>query len=459
MPYIVIGNMAINPTRCNFIVIHDFFDVADATSLLFKNVTQVHNGCQVLCFNYPGQANTVWPRLSMAEKGRGAIEPALNNDWIADRLHELLQYVEAIGDLSLSNPFHLVGIGNGASIAGAFAQRWGEHSSYYNSFRSIVSVNGFLHPDPQLTAILHSSADLFENTTHSRPDIPVSFWSRFLFSEEYLTRVNPNLALNILTAVSNPITNDGRRKIARGAMQHRDIRGGLAPDLLERKVVATATASTVRDLLTLYPVKVPVVLLQSTENMLVNASNVDPFLAGRNTKHLWSHQLNVPSQATLNQAADVSAQWVGRLSSGPEDYQKYSILGKAGLRMILDTLGNSRGAFVMWTRTGHAVQQESKSTLLDLLDVLAYPSEDYVGYVGDKEPPVREQSTEERMRRAIDASTTTPIPVIDNSEVENVTSKMQIMFRLNPPPKRVIETGRTLRGTEEEGKEKLKKQL
>lgn len=34
---------------------------------------------------------------------------------------------------------------------------------------------------------------------------------------------------------------------------------------------------------------------------------------------------------------------------------------------------------------GHALQQENKTALLDLLDVLAYPHEDYVGYVGDKE--------------------------------------------------------------------------
>ena len=70
-----------------------------------------------------------------------------------------------------------------------------------------------------------------------RPDIPVSYWSRFVFSEDYLKKVNPNLALNIYTAVSNPITNEGRVKIAKGALAHRDLRGALAPDF-----VATSTA-------------------------------------------------------------------------------------------------------------------------------------------------------------------------------------------------------------------------
>jgi len=59
----------------------------------------------------------VWPRVSLAERDRGAVEPVLNNDWIADRLHELLQHAEEEGDILLSCPFHLVGIGNGACIA------------------------------------------------------------------------------------------------------------------------------------------------------------------------------------------------------------------------------------------------------------------------------------------------------------------------------------------------------
>ena len=258
MPFIILGDMSFKVVRCNFVVVHDFFDTADATSLLFKPVVQHHPGCQALCFNYPGQSNTVWPRLPAAERARGAREPVLNNDWVADRLHELLQYVEVNGDMMLSNPFHLVGMGNGACIAAAFAQRWGAHPSYAGSIRSVVGINGFLYPDPQLTAVLHSAAEMFENNTHSRPDIPVSFWSRFIFSEEYLARVSPNLALNIYTAVSNPITNEGRCKVARGAMQHRDLRGGMAPDLPQRTVVATATATAGArgGTLTLFPVQV-----------------------------------------------------------------------------------------------------------------------------------------------------------------------------------------------------------
>lgn len=39
-------------------------------------------------------------------------------------------------------------------------------------------------------------------------------------------------------------------------------------------------------------------------------------------------------------------------SLGPQDYQRFSMLGKAGLKMLIEVLGNSRGAFVMWTRSG-----------------------------------------------------------------------------------------------------------
>ena len=67
--------------------------------------------------------------------------------------------------------------------------------------------------------------------------------------------------------------------------------------------------------------------------------------------------------------------------------------------MLLDVLSNPRGAFVMWTRTGHAVQQESKSALLDLLDVLAYPSEVYVGSTAEKPPVIVSDTPSDRYRQ------------------------------------------------------------
>ena len=61
----------------------------------------------------------------------------------------------------LSSPFHLVGIGNGMAIASAFAARYGQLRQYRNSLRGLVSINGFTTPDSQLSAILHSSINVF----------------------------------------------------------------------------------------------------------------------------------------------------------------------------------------------------------------------------------------------------------------------------------------------------------
>jgi pimeloyl-ACP methyl ester carboxylesterase len=317
MAYIALGGISLESTRSNFVVVHDFFDTCDATAIFFKPIVQRHNGCQVFCFNYPGQANTTWPRPPAAERQRGAPDLIFNNDWIADRMHELLQHAEENGDILLTNNFHLVGFGNGACIATAFLQKWGKSPLYSESLKSFVAINGFLYPDPQLSAILHSAAQVFESTPHNRPDIPVSYWARFIFSEEYLGKINPNLALNIFTAVSNPITNEGRMRISRGCLQHRDVRSALSPENLMKPSYPGDLAGY----------SVPVILVQSTENALVNASNVDNFLVGRKAKHLWSHQQNILSEQAISKALDPLSRWVGKMSSGPVDYQKYSVLG------------------------------------------------------------------------------------------------------------------------------------
>ena len=289
----------------------------------------------------------------------------------------------------------------------------------------MVSMNGFLYPDPQLTSILHSAGQVFESTPHNRPDIPISYWSRFVFSEDYLQRVNPNLALNIYTAVSNPITNDGRAKITRGCLQHRDLRGGLSPDHVPP---ANSRAGG-----TVHPVRVPVIVLQSTEDTLVSAANVDPFLAGRNTKHLWSHQLNKVTDNMMLHAADPNGGWVGKRATGTEDYQKYSLLGKMGLSMLMDTLKNPRGAFVVWARSGHAVIQENKAAMMDLLDALVSPTEEYLGL--QQEPPASAMSGTQGAGGTGDLALRTGGKQNAEKEEERATAKMEVLFKLEPPKK------------------------
>ena len=366
----------------------------------------------------------------------GSANTLLNNDWIADKVHELLQYAEENGDILLTNPFHVVGMGNGACIASSFCQRWGNNKAYKKSLQSLISINGFLYPDSQLSAILHSASQVFESTPHNRPDIPVSYWSRFAFSEDYLKRVNPNLALNIYTAVSNPITNDGRSRLMRGCLQHRDLRGGLSPDYVPNNDPLNPERIS--------SVQVPIILLQSTDDMLIHAANVDPFLAGRTTKHLWSHQLNILSDKMIQQASDPTGGWVGKRSYGKDDYHAFSILGKSGLQMLLDTVKNPRGAFVMWVRSGHAIFQENKAAILDLLDALAKPDEDYVGLEkhvdksqisnnrnnsnnGNMQPSQSTRSYQDFQKSFLDEARST------KKEHRESTHKIEVLFNLKTP--------------------------
>ena len=182
-----------------------------------------------------------------------------------------------------------------------------------------------------LAAILHSALNVFKSFPGDRPDLPVSYFTRFLFSDNYLSHVPRNLALNLYTAVTNPITLEGRVRLCAGALKHRDTRGILKN------------------------LKVPLVAMQSTENMLINASNVDNLLEGRNASHVWSHQLNM---------------------NVPEDKNCYNL---KSLENLLGALNRKRGAMVVFVRAGHALSQENKRSVIDLLDVLACPTPAYTG--------------------------------------------------------------------------------
>lgn len=71
-----------NSAVMSFVAIHDFFDTLEKTFLLFKPLILRHPGCQVLCFNSPGQAGTQLPPEP---------EGVLTNEWVAGRLNELMQ--------------------------------------------------------------------------------------------------------------------------------------------------------------------------------------------------------------------------------------------------------------------------------------------------------------------------------------------------------------------------------
>ncbi|RLN51315.1 hypothetical protein BBJ29_005113 [Phytophthora kernoviae] len=78
-----------------------------------------------------------------------------------------------------------------------------------------------------LAQFLHDTAKVLACTPESRPDLPVYFHARFLFSAAYLARVSTPLALNLYTAVLNPITLEGRQALVLGALAHQDLRADL----------------------------------------------------------------------------------------------------------------------------------------------------------------------------------------------------------------------------------------
>eukprot|EP00752_Nemacystus_decipiens_P018599 g16677.t1 len=316
----------------SFVVVHDFFDTFEKTFLLFKPLVLKYPGCQVLCFNSPGQAGTRVPPEP---------EGLLTNTWVADRLDELMQHVDNMGEMPLSDrPFHLLGIGNGASIAAAFACRHASKTKWRLTLRSLACVNGFATVDAQLAAVLHSAQRAFQCFPPERPDLPISFWSRFVFSEEYLKSVGPDLALNILCAVANPLGAEGMLRIVRGALKSRDL----------TKDIKTLT--------------LPLVLVQSTENMLIDAANVDPFLEGRHARHVWSHQLRL-------RPATVAPENGG---NGGNAITFVSCLGPSGEQALFESLSSgAEGAFVAWVKGGHETRQECKRLVVDLLDLLAAP--------------------------------------------------------------------------------------
>ena len=271
IPYEVMGTQELEGNNINFVVLHDFFDTMESVQIFFQRLVKKFVGCQVLILNTPGQGDTKWsatgPTAAEKKYGGNNKDPVINNQFCADKLHELLQHVEKTGEFTCSiQKFYLMGIGNGGSIATNFSCRYGATRDYSGTLKSLVLFNSFAYVDNQLAAILHSSVNVFSCFPESRPDLPISYFTRFLFSDAYLQKVDPNLVLNIYTAVANKISLDGRIAICKGALRHVDMR----PQLKN--------------------IKIPIVLLQSTENVLIAPTNVDPYLEGRSVMHLWSHQ-------------------------------------------------------------------------------------------------------------------------------------------------------------------------
>lgn len=326
LPYEVLGNPSLQLLSFSFVVVHDMFDTLDSTKIFFQKVVDRHPGCQVLVYNYSGQAGTVFLGHTSG----------ISSMTHAKHLDELLQHINLSGEMLVSTcPFLLVGIGYGFNICTNLSAIAGHSDLFCQTLKGLVSINGFAQVDAQYAAILHAALGAFGKFPNDRPDLPISYLSRFLFSDTYLARVHPQLALNIYTAVANPITLHGRKALVRGALQSPACIGAISS------------------------LPLPIFALQSTENIFVLPSNVESLLHGRSVHHLWSHEIQ------------------------PGTRQQHFQLGPHGRGIIQGILQGQRDeqtkvACVVWVHSGHEIRQEAASVVADIFGELAQPIEDGV---------------------------------------------------------------------------------
>jgi CheY-like chemotaxis protein len=231
IPYAVVGKSRPGAPLFHFVICHDMFDTLESMQIFVRSITAKYAGARALMFNYPGQAFTEWRKDAL-----------LNNEYLAGVLQALLVHVSdaGTGEFGLdggSAPFFMVGFGTGGGVATYFATAYHGH---YPNMRALLTINGFAYVDSHLAGVLHDCMNVFACSPPSRPDLPVYFFSRFLFSPGYLSKVGAPLALNLYTAVHNPITLDGRIQLCQGVLSNVDCRDAL--EGLSLPVICVASA-------------------------------------------------------------------------------------------------------------------------------------------------------------------------------------------------------------------------
>jgi DNA-binding response OmpR family regulator len=249
IPYTVLGEAHPGSRLFNFVVCHDLFDTCENAQIFFRPIVSKYPGMQVLVWNYPGQAFSEWRR-----------DVTLNNKYLAGCLDSLLRHVGVQGTAEFrtdGSPFYLLGFGLGGNIGSYFACHYAPNGPFSMSLRAVLNLNGYSYVGPHIAGVLHDCMNVFACSPANRPDLPVYFWTRFLFSATYLTRVSAPLALNLYTAVHNPITLEGRIQLCQGTLASVDLRASL------RKL------------------HYPCILVHSAQNGLVKPTHVAAFVETR----------------------------------------------------------------------------------------------------------------------------------------------------------------------------------
>ena len=264
----------------NLVVVHDLFDTCERMKIFLRPLAQRYPGLQILLWNYPGQAFTEYRE-----------EQLLNNEYHAQCLDGLLQHVgpQGTGQFNTDKPFHLLGYGNGGNIASFY-------SAFYpnKALRSLVLMNSFSYVDPHMASVLHDCMNVFSCSPPNRPDLPIYFFARFLFSPSYLSSVSTPLALNLYTAVHNPIALKGRIQLCLGALSHIDLRNSLKE------------------------IPVAIIQVQSTQDALVRPLHTEPYINKRDGEVKSIHRC-LAAHVGNSKARKTCLVWV---NSGHEVFQE-----------------------------------------------------------------------------------------------------------------------------------------
>lgn len=98
----------------------------------------------------------------------------------------------------------------------------------------------------------------------------------------------------------------------------------------------------------------PILALQATDNLLISASNVDPFVEGRAALHEWSY----------GEQEKEAAGGAGRKQGGLDEAGRLTVKAK---EKVTEVLKRPHGTFVLWMKGGHEIRQERKKEVLDFL--------------------------------------------------------------------------------------------
>lgn len=232
-----------NNETCNLIVCHDIFETLERMEIFFKDFLHRNKGHRILLWNYAGQAYTNFSPTQ-----------CLNNAFHSKCLEKLVEYVgtEGTNEFPTNEPYFIMGHGQGGSIACLYAK-----ARQQPTLKGIFLVNALSYIDLHYAAVIHDCRNVFQCSPEERPDLPIYFYSRFLFSNEYLERNTTPLVLNLYCAIHNPISLRGRVRLCEGVLDNVDIRG------------------IIKDIFA------PIVSLHGNDSGLVRPLHASSFLEGR----------------------------------------------------------------------------------------------------------------------------------------------------------------------------------